>query len=136
MSETKTTGENTAPSGIPAKPYSIRFEPMGVDFIVDPAKVPFGTHGEPGSILDIALAAKVELDHACGGFCSCSTCHVIVREGESACPEPSDKELDELDSAPGLTTQSRLGCQCIPDGTADLVVEIPEWNRNRAREND
>ncbi len=32
------------------------------------------------------------------------------------------------------TVKSRLGCQCVPDGTRDLVVEIPEWNKNYAKE--
>ena len=44
------------------------------------------------------------------------------------------KELDQLDDAPGLEVKSRLGCQCVPDGTRDLVVEIPEWNKNFAKE--
>ena len=101
---------------------------------VDPAKLPYGDHGEPGSLLDIALGNGVEIDHACGGVCACATCHVIVREGFDACHEPTDEEEDQLDSAAGPTPQSRLACQCIPTGKADLVVEIPAWNRNLARE--
>jgi 2Fe-2S ferredoxin len=76
------------------------------------------------------------LDHACGGVCACSTCHVIVHEGLESCNEATDAELDQLDEAPGLTPKSRLGCQCVPDGTRDLVVEIPEWNKNYAKEAD
>jgi len=125
--------EPTATSKAVGK-FSIKFEPMGVNFEVDPARIPYDDVGEPGSILDIALAADVEIDHACGGFCSCSTCHIVIRRGMESCNEPSDEELDQLDNAPGLTPNSRLACQCIPDGTCDLVVEIPEWNRNRARE--
>jgi 2Fe-2S ferredoxin len=30
--------------------------------------------------------------------------------------------------------KSRLGCQCVPDGTRDMVIEIPEWNKNFAKE--
>jgi ferredoxin, 2Fe-2S len=74
------------------------------------------------------------LDHACGGVCACSTCHVIVHEGLESCNEPTDDELDQLDEAAGVTAKSRLGCQCVPDGTRDLVVEIPEWNKNYAKE--
>jgi 2Fe-2S ferredoxin len=44
--------------------------------------------------------------------------------------------LDELDMAPGITPKSRLGCQTVPDGTTDIVVEIPEWNKNYAKELD
>jgi 2Fe-2S ferredoxin len=53
-----------------------------------------------------------------------------------SCNEPTDAELDQLDDAPGLEVKSRLGCQCVPDGTRDLVVEIPEWNKNFAKEAD
>ncbi len=101
---------------------------------VNPAKVPFGDHGLPGSLLDIALGHGIELDHACGGVCACSTCHVIVREGLDACGEATEAEEDRLDEAYGLTAKSRLACQCVPNGEKDLVVEIPSWNRNLARE--
>ena len=47
-----------------------------------------------------------------------------------------DTGLDELDEAPGITPKSRLACQTVPDGTTDIVVEIPEWNKNYARELD
>ena len=48
----------------------------------------------------------------------------------------TDAELDELDEAPGITPKSRLGCQTVPDGTTDIVVEIPDWNKSYARELD
>lgn len=101
---------------------------------IDPAKVPYEDHGLPGSILDICMGHGIELDHACGGVCACSTCHVIVRKGLESCNEASEGEEDELDEAYGLTPQSRLGCQCVPSGETDVVIEIPSWNRNLARE--
>jgi 2Fe-2S ferredoxin len=42
--------------------------------------------------------------------------------------------LDQLEEAPGTSIKSRLGCQCVPDGTRDIVVEIPAWNRNAVKE--
>ena len=101
---------------------------------VNPSAAPFSRDGEPGSLLDIALGHGIEIDHACGGVCACATCHVIVKEGLETCPEAEDGEEDMLDMAPGLTPQSRLACQCIPDGSVDLVVEIPDWNRNMVKE--
>lgn len=101
---------------------------------VDPKKIPYGRDGQPGSILDAALSHGVDVDHACGGVAACSTCHVIVKQGFDSIPEPSERELDYLDMAPGLTPQSRLACQAVPDGSCDLVVEVPAWNRNLARE--
>jgi 2Fe-2S ferredoxin len=39
-----------------------------------------------------------------------------------------DDEADRLEMAPGLTLHSRLACQAVVHG--DVVVEIPDWNRN------
>lgn len=101
---------------------------------VDPAKLPYDDHGLPGSILDIAMGHGVEIDHACGGVCACSTCHVVVEEGFDTCSEATDDEEDQLDDAYGLTSKSRLACQCIPDGTQNIKLVVPTWNRNLARE--
>jgi ferredoxin, 2Fe-2S len=102
--------------------------------MVNPEELPYGDHGRPGSILDIAMHHGIDVDHACGGVCACSTCHVIVRDGLASCGRPTEKEEDQLDAAYGPTPQSRLACQCVPDGSMDLVVEIPRWNRNLVRE--
>ena len=116
------------------KQFKVTFLREGRTIEVDPEKIPYQDDGLPGSVLDIALGNGLPLDHACGGVCACSTCHVIVHEGMESCNEPTDAELDQLDEAPGLTPKSRLACQCVPDGSRDLVVEIPDWNRNFARE--
>jgi 2Fe-2S ferredoxin len=118
----------------PTKKYAITFLPSNERVEVDPARIPYDRTGQPGSILDIALGHGVDLDHACGGVLACSTCHVIVRHGHGTCGEATDDELDMLEKAPGLEEHSRLGCQCIPDGSCDIVVEIPNWNRNLVRE--
>lgn len=118
----------------PSRPYRVTFLPVGTTISVDPEKVPYDRHGQPGSILEIALAHGVDIDHACGGVAACSTCHVIVREGATSIPEPTERELDYLDLAPGLAPTSRLACQAVPSGASDVVVEVPNWNRNHARE--
>ena len=61
--------------------------PDGKTVEVDPEKFPYGHDGLPGSILDIATGNHMGLDHACGGVCACSTCHVIVHEGLESCNE-------------------------------------------------
>jgi ferredoxin, 2Fe-2S len=119
---------------LPTRAYTVTFLPEDVKVEVDPAALPYGRDGLPGSILDIALAHGVDIDHACGGVCACSTCHVIVRKGLETCSEATEDEEDQLDQAPGLELQSRLACQCVPDGTQDLVVELPGWNRNLVHE--
>ena len=101
---------------------------------VDPAKIPYDRTGLPGSLLEIALGNGIEIDHSCGGVCACSTCHVIVREGLESCSESTDDEQDMLDTARGVTIESRLACQCVPNGSCDIVVEVPAWNRNLVKE--
>jgi 2Fe-2S ferredoxin len=101
---------------------------------VDPSQIPFGHTGLEGSVLDIALGNAIEIDHSCGGVCACATCHVHVREGLESCSEATDDEQDQLDTARELTLESRLSCQCVPDGTQDLIVVIPRWNKNLAKE--
>ena len=118
----------------PTRPYTITYLPGNVVVKVDPANVPYDRHGQPGSILEIGLAHGADIDHACGGVAACSTCHVVVKEGFESIPEPSDRENDYLDMAPGLTATSRLACQAVPNGSCDLVVSVPNWNRNLARE--
>jgi 2Fe-2S ferredoxin len=91
-------------------------------------KMPYDHHGKPESILDVAMNFGIDLEHACGGSCACTTCHVIVQQGMDNLTEAEDDELDRLEMAPGLTLRSRLGCQAVVKG--DVVVEIPAWNRN------
>jgi len=121
-------------SKLPTKSYTVTFLPEGKTVTVDPAALPLSREGKPGSILDIADGSGVDIDHACGGVCACSTCHVIVREGFDSMGEATEDEEDMLDEAPGLELTSRLACQAVPDGSSDVVVEVPGWNRNHAKE--
>lgn len=122
---------------LPTTSYTVTFVHPGgtvTKVIVDPTKIPYGSTGLPGSILDIAMGNGVDLEHVCGGVCACSTCHVIVKQGLASCNEGTDDEFDQLEEAPMTTLQSRLGCQCVPDGTQDVIVEIPAVNKNLVRE--
>lgn len=70
---------------------------------------------------------------ACGGSCSCSTCHVIVEDEEfyDKMAEPDDDENDMLDLAFGLRETSRLGCQIVMSKELDgLRVRLPSMTRN------
>jgi len=104
--------------------YKVTFLPRNVTVEVDDSRYPLADHGRPGSLLDIALAHDIHLEHNCGGSCACTTCHVIVREGEAHLSAMEQDEEDRLDTAEGLTLHSRLGCQAVVQG--DVVVEIPK----------
>jgi 2Fe-2S ferredoxin len=105
--------------------YRVRFLPMDKTVEVDSENSPPGHDGEPGSLLRIALAHGIELDHACGGVCACSTCHVYVTKGFDKLSEIEDEEFDILDKAFDVRSTSRLGCQAkIEDPEAEIEVEI------------
>jgi 2Fe-2S ferredoxin len=107
---------------------------MDVTVEVNPAALGECHDGLPGSILDIARRNGIEIDHACGGVCACSTCHVVIHQGIESLNEATEAEEDMLENAPGLRPTSRLACQAVPDGSRDVVVEVPGWNRNLAKE--
>ncbi len=63
--------------------------------------VPYGGHGKPGSILDLAMHFNLPLNHDCGGNCSCTTCHVIIKDGAANLSTPNQDELDFVGMAEG-----------------------------------
>ena len=85
------------------------------------------------SVCEALLDNDIEIEHACEMSCACTTCHVVVREGFNSLNEAEEKEEDLLDMAWGLEATSRLSCQAVV-GDEDLVVEIPKYTINHARE--
>jgi 2Fe-2S ferredoxin len=114
----------------------VTFLPAGETFEFEPGKLEYKGHGKPGSLLDIAMNFGFHLEHACGGSCACTTCHVVVKEGRQNLSEMEDDELDRVEQAADYQLHSRLGCQAvvISDASGDVVVSIPEWNRNYVSE--
>ena len=94
--------------------------------------LPYQGHGLPESFLDVAMNCGITLEHACGGSCACTTCHVIIRSGAENLSEMQEDEADRLDTAWDLRTNSRLGCQAVIKG--DVVVEFPLYTRNYVQE--
>jgi ferredoxin, 2Fe-2S len=95
-------------------------------------KLEYQHHGLPESFLDVAMNHDIPLEHACGGSCACTTCHLIIREGMQNLSEMEENEADRLDTAWDLTTSSRLGCQAVIKG--DVVAEFPMYTRNYVQE--
>jgi 2Fe-2S ferredoxin len=85
------------------------------------------------NLCQLLLQHNVEIEHACDLAKACTTCHIIVRAGFESLAPADDIEEDLLDRAWGLTACSRLSCQAII-GTTDLVVEIPKYSINHAKE--
>ncbi len=97
----------------------------------DPRAAPFQHDGQPASILDVMLGHGLSLEHACGGSCACTTCHVVVKKGSDKLRPSEDAEDDLLDKAVGLTPTSRLGCQAVvTDPDAVIEVLVPRYTVN------
>ncbi len=96
--------------------------------------LPYEGHGQPMSFLDVAENYDIFLDHACGGVCACTTCHLWVKQGAQGVSEEEDKELDRMETAADVQLSSRLGCQAVIEKPGTYVVEIPKWNRNYVQE--
>ena len=120
----------------PPGPNMVRvtFLPEGRTVEFENGTLPYDHHGKPMSFLDVAENFNIFLDHACGGVCACTTCHLWIKEGDAKISEPDDDELDRMEMAPGLQLNSRLGCQAVITGPGTYTVEIPKWNRNYVSE--
>jgi 2Fe-2S ferredoxin len=118
-------GENTV---------EVTFLPEGKTVTFEHGQLPYKDHGKKESLLDVAINNGVRLDHACGGNCACTTCHIWVKEGAANLSDMEDDEADRLDMAADLQLNSRLGCQAVITKPGKVVVEIPAWNRNYVSE--
>jgi 2Fe-2S ferredoxin len=90
--------------------------------------------GKGEHLLEVALEHGINIEHACGGVCACSTCHIYVEKGMENLSEPTEAEDDRVEEAPGLQRNSRLSCQCTVIGDGPIVVRVPAWNRNAIKE--
>jgi len=131
---TESNGGRATAEAIPANLVRITFLPDNCTFEFEHGKLPYQGHGKPESILDVALNFGFHLEHACGGNCACTTCHVVVKRGAELLSEMDDAEADRLDMAADLQLNSRLGCQTVIEKPGEIVVEIPAWNRNYVSE--
>ena len=86
------------------------------------------------SICEALLENQINIEHACEMSCACTTCHVVIKQGYDSLGELDELEEDLLDQAWGLTPTSRLSCQ-VKVGSVPLVIEIPKYTINHAKEN-
>ena len=136
MSEHEAKPLSPVDLSIPPAPDTVRvtFRPENKTVEFPFGTLPYEGHGEPMSFLDVAENYGIFLDHACGGVCACTTCHLFVLEGSKTLSETEEKELDRMDLAPGLQLNSRLGCQAVIEKPGSYIVEIPAWNKNYVQE--
>jgi 2Fe-2S ferredoxin len=118
----------------PEKLVRVTFLPEGRTVEFEFGAMPYERHGKPMSFLDVAENFGIVLDHACGGSCACTTCHIWVKAGAEGVAEADDDELDRLDMAADQRLNSRLGCQAVITRPGNYTIEIPSWNRNYVSE--
>ena len=89
-----------------------------------------GKYGQ--TVLEIAHENEVPLEGACEGSLACSTCHCILSPTVfKALGDPSEREEDLLDLAPGLTDTSRLSCQIKVDEKIEgAEIKLPKTTVN------
>ena len=62
------------------------------------------------NLMEVCKANDLPVQGTCGGMALCASCHVYVLSDHHL-PEQSDAELDMLDQAFFVKSNSRLGCQ-------------------------
>lgn len=134
MSDTRNEINGSTATESSPNTVKVTFLPGGQTVEFENGNLEYQEHGKPQSLLDVAINFGVHLEHACGGNCACTTCHVVVKKGKELLNEMDEEEADRLDMAADLQLNSRLGCQAIIEKPGEVVVEIPSWNRNYVSE--
>lgn len=84
------------------------------------------------NLLEVAKNNNINIIGACEGNCACATCHVIFDKSIfNKLPKATEQEEDMLETAPGLTSYSRLACQIkIEKYFNNSTIILPKIQRN------
>lgn len=63
------------------------------------------------SLMEVLKASEYDILATCGGMALCATCHVEVIRTPGPLDDPSDSELEMIDTLPDASNDSRLACQ-------------------------
>jgi ferredoxin len=76
------------------------------------------------NLMELCKSYELPVLGTCGGMALCASCHVYVLS-DHALQEPTDDELNMLDSAFFVKSNSRLGCQIkIANDLDGLTVKL------------
>jgi 2Fe-2S ferredoxin len=85
------------------------------------------TDGEPNLMLLARFNGIAGIEGACGGFCSCATCHVYVESAHVLPPVAPAEARMLAGTAAKRAANSRLACQIkLVPALDGLVVRVPE----------
>lgn len=81
------------------------------------------------NIMELCKSYDLPVKGECGGMAMCATCQCYL-ESNTELPDQSDAELDMLDQAFYVKSNSRLGCQIqITESINGIVLRLaPEDN--------
>jgi 2Fe-2S ferredoxin len=75
------------------------------------------------SVLELAIASEIPLNHSCGGMGSCTTCLIVVKKGLEKLSPRNEIEQEHANQR-NFKENERLACQTSAcDG---LIVVVPE----------
>ncbi len=77
------------------------------------------------SLLEILLAAKIEINNSCGGQASCGTCKVKLVESNDVIHPINELEAEYFQYRQ-RDKNIRLACQVFPKSS--LSIEVPDQN--------
>lgn len=77
------------------------------------------------SLMEVLRASDYPIAATCGGMALCATCYVEVLAGIDQLNDPTDAELDMLDTLPSASAQSRLACQIrVTDRLQNVLFKV------------
>ncbi len=77
------------------------------------------------SLMEFLKASGYPIMATCGGMALCATCHVEIMKNYELLTEPSNDELNMLDTLPEVFPTSRLSCQIkLTENTPILEIKI------------
>lgn len=91
-------------------------------FVTDTADKETAVDGQSGmTVMEIIRSAGFEdMLAACGGGCSCATCHIVIDPSwAQKVGRPSEDEQDLLDASVHVAATSRLSCQILMSDALD-----------------
>jgi len=91
----------------------------GIEFVEGQQSVMVPCPDRGRTLLEASLAAGIPHYHTCDGQARCSTCRVLVLEGDENLGPKSQLEM-ELAQVRGWPDAIRLACQALPTGPAKV----------------
>lgn len=80
------------------------------------------------NLMEVLKGEGYPIDAVCGGMALCATCRAeVLNMDEVQLLEPTDSELDILDSLPDVEDSCRLTCQLqINENLNNIRIKFPE----------